>query len=197
MITKYAAVALLLIPLAGCKSGLMSTMKKSNWENSTMNNAVYDMPKKELWRKLGAYLKTRTATLSYNKKKSFVQTNWAIASLKKNTQKRLAYRVTIVGAAQPFKLRVEAKQDERFNKKGKWSKWRKGGNSTLEKKFKKDVYEHFNGPLVYDAKKVSAQQSAADNQKQAERRKRMTRKKLSSDEWLEQSRKRMQRDLNK
>jgi len=47
----------------------------------------------------------------------------------------------------------------------------------MEKNFKKSVYEHFHGPLIYNAKKVAAQEAAADKNKTEETRKRLTRKK--------------------
>lgn len=196
-LTSKLFTCLFIFILSGCKTGgILDAMNKSNRENNAMNNAQYDMSKDELWIKVDQFYKTRFTNINYNKDRNYIESAWGVARMG-TTEKRISYRVTIVGNAQPYKLAVVARQGERYLQNNKWTDWTDSTNLTLEKQFKKQVYEHFNGPLVYDPKKVAADEAEADRKKQEERRQQLERKELSQDEWLEQSRKRMEKELNK
>ncbi|MDH5633450.1 MAG: hypothetical protein OEZ10_10715 [Gammaproteobacteria bacterium] len=188
-------LTLALLPALG-HAGLLDAMKQSNWERDTLKNARYDMPKNELWDRLDAFMTNRFKSVNANKNRGTLESAPSIIRAG-TTEKQLVYRVQITGREQPFALNISATESLRSLKNGKWGNWRRTSSDALQKQFSKDVYELFHGPLVYDAEKVAAQEKADQDKKDQARREQLQRKSLSSDEWLEQSRKRMQRELNK
>ncbi|MDH5630546.1 MAG: hypothetical protein OEY96_10385, partial [Gammaproteobacteria bacterium] len=101
-LTSKLFTCLFIFILSGCKTGgILDAMNKSNWENNAMNNAQYDMSKDELWIKVDQFYKTRFTNINYNKDRNYIESAWGVARMG-TTEKRISYRVTIVGNVQPY-----------------------------------------------------------------------------------------------
>lgn len=192
---SYFLLAVLVASLAGCKTAIVSAMKQSNWENDTLNNALYDMPEEKLWTELEKYFNQNFNKVDFDKSKGHIQTAWLVAKMGENAQKRIAHQVTIKGDKQPYTLLIKTRQGERYNKNGKWSEWSETGNPTIEKSFKQRIYEHFHGPLVYDEKKVAEREAAQEQQKSEATREKFNKPQPGSEEWYKQSKERIKSQI--
>lgn len=194
-IIKYALITSVALITIGCKSAIVSAMKQSNWENDALNNAQYDMPESQLWTELETYFRKNFNGAEFDRGKRHIQTAWLVAKMGENAQKRIAHQVKVVGTTQPYKLSIKTRQGERFYKNGKWSEWSETGNQTIEKSFKKRIYEHFHGPLVYDEKKVAEQQANEEQQKIDTMRNSFDKPQPGTDEWYKQSKERIKSQI--